>query len=100
MCEPLKASEEVTPKRPSLYHRREGLVRGCHDADVNRYRSRRTDRNNLAVLKNAKQCPLRSRAQVPHLIKKQRPSVCCTHEPEFFSDRAGERALFVTEELS
>ena len=75
-------------------------VRRRNHAHVDLRRPRRADRLELPLLEHAQQLHLHVERQLADLVEEDRPVVRELEPPRLALDRAGERALLVTEELA
>src|SRR5262249_31302648 len=75
-------------------------IAGGDDPDVHRHRARRADLVERLLLKHAQELALMIRSQLADLVEEQRSSIGLLEVAPTFTDRPGEAALDVTEELS
>ena len=75
-------------------------VRGGDDAHVDRRRLGAADRAHLVLLQHAQQLDLQTHRHVADLVEHQRAAVGRLEQAAVLANRAGERALHVTEQLA
>src|SRR5581483_1733890 len=91
---------EVGPEAAVLDREREVAVRGRDDADVDGDGLRAPDAEELAVLEDAEELRLRSRAHLADLVEEERPLVRQLELAELLRVGVREGALLVSEELA
>src|SRR5205814_7150257 len=90
----VEVGAELAPRDHGL----EVLVRRRDDAHVDRDGLVRADSPDLALLQHAEELGLEARAHLPDLVEEERSAASGLEDPGVGGDRAGERALLVTEE--
>src|SRR5262245_62799186 len=95
-----QAVEEVLPEFSFGDERRQVLVGGGDEPDVDLDALRPANPPDLALLEHPQELRLHARADLTDLVEKARSAVRRLEEPSLVGQRAGERALDVAEELA
>src|SRR6476646_9231279 len=91
---------EIFAKRPILDRMLQIAVCRSDDSNIARNRLDPAHANKLPLLKHAQPLDLNGVADIANFVEKKRSAVGQLEAPEFLGDGAGERALFVPEQLT
>src|SRR5436309_3333977 len=95
----IEAIEEVWAERATRYGALEIAVRGGEDTHIDGNRMTAPQPFDLPFLEHAQQGDLGLGGELPDFVQEDRAAVCGLEPPESPLERAGERSLFVAEQL-